>query len=301
MAAPNRDTAMELLGIPAEYQDEVVADFVRQWGGIDKDACERVLRNGGEEDEFSRTFALLALAGSGLPTPGAILGPFLNDPNPLLRVASAVSLGYLGDPTSLPHLRKLLAAPPSFAGGKTDEETVLEEMSTGLVWGCIPEILGQMSDPNNLSALRQALSQAQTDPPADPARRNGRIQSLVYAAGRLGGWALLGDVHDSASREDLALLMALGSLHERMVAERTRHVSGGRVPIPSQLQPERTAGELIERALTQHLGFSPTQAHDLTQSKTTNAYLVASRLLSSIEQHKGLFAPPHPAAQGAPS
>lgn len=293
MVTPNLETAMELLGIPSEYHSDTVADFAQQWGGTDQAACELALHDGGKEDDFMRAFALLALAGSGAPEIPAKLLQYRSDPSPLVRVVDLVSLGYLGEVKSLPELQQMLVTPPVLDRGASDEEGIIHNLCLGLIWGCIPEILGEFGNQSSLSALRQAmLTVLPLGEVRDRSTQLATVQTLLYNAGRLQGWSLLSDSDkDISSPQQLALLMVLGSLHERMVIERERHISGAPIPIPVHLYPNRRVGDVIIQLLMQQFHFSEEQAHAATDSRTGDAYVVADRLLNSVELHKRLFRP----------
>jgi len=105
--------------MPDEIREERIEAFRNRWGALERDAFERALQEGDEDDRLCALFALGYLAPTGVED---LLVPFLRSPVRKERWASAMVLGEGKDGRAFPFLLTLLLEEMEYVPTQNDRD-----------------------------------------------------------------------------------------------------------------------------------------------------------------------------------
>lgn len=113
------DAWIDAADMPDEIREERIAAFRTRWGTLERDAFERALQEGDENDRLCALFALGYLAPAGVED---LLVPFLHSAVRKERWASAIVLGKGKDERAFPFLLALLLEEMEYVPTQNDRD-----------------------------------------------------------------------------------------------------------------------------------------------------------------------------------
>lgn len=238
----------------AGYQDKDREAFREQWGGLDLETFERVIKEGTGDD---KVVAIAAFGYAKAPQARSLLLPLLQSPVRTERWESAIALGRLHQGQALPVLHQCLQearSAPSEAEAFSDENIWLDDSRAE-----ISSLLGDWGQLSSIPVLRSALKETWeweqrflAGLPSDRelvmlAPWEAYEYELAYALGRLGAFgALTGLVFSPSRTRILTVYMAMGHLQLRK-KERDLFTS---------IAMKKTTQEDVGKVLEQRFGLS---------------------------------------------